>query len=375
LTGGSTARVRSAEELREEVVRLGPWHVEVDITPEVSTAAFLDAPADGDHEDFGVVHFQRPHAGFLRRMGRVFPQGMAGRRVLDCACNCGYFLFWSREVGAGECLGFDAREHWIRQARFLAAHRAQPSDGIRFEVCDLYDLPTLDPGRFDVTFFNGIFYHLPNPITGLKLAADRTDELLVLNTATMAGRPDGAIVADEESPTKLMSGLYGLNWFPTGPLVLTGILRWLGFTEVRCSAWRSPPNQSDRLGRIELLAARREGFFDAWDAALTDPQERFVEAVRTNVPPGERVLVPDCPDLPVLIDREPVPVAGGRPPGDAAVAEVERHRAEGVAWAAIPDFAPEWLRDRPVLSDHLHGRYPSVSRPESGATVFSLGHA
>ena len=48
---------------------------------------------------------------------------MEGRRVLDCACNCGYFLFWSRELGAGEGLGFDAREHWIRQARFLAAHR------------------------------------------------------------------------------------------------------------------------------------------------------------------------------------------------------------------------------------------------------------
>jgi tRNA (mo5U34)-methyltransferase len=374
LTGSARAAL-SAEELREEVVRLGPWHVEVDITPEVSTAAFLDSPAESPREDFGVVHFQRPHEGFLRRMGRVFPQGMQGRRVLDCACNCGYFLFWSRELGAGECLGFDAREHWIRQARFLAAHRVQPSDGIRFEVCDLYDLPELDPGRFDVTFFNGIFYHLPNPITGLKLAADRTDELLVLNTATRAGRPDGAIVVDQESPTKLMSGLYGLNWFPTGPLVLARVLRWLGFPEVRCSAWRNPPNQSDRLGRIELLAARREGYFDAWDAAVTDPDERFVEAVRTKIPPGERVLVPAAGDLPSLIDREPVPVAAGPPPGDAAVAEIERLRSEGVAWVAIPDSSAEWLRERPVLSNHLHGRYPAVSPPGSGATVFSLGDA
>jgi tRNA (mo5U34)-methyltransferase len=374
LTG--SARALSADELREEVVRLGPWHVEVDITPEVSTAAFLDAPAESRRDEFGIVHFQRPHDGFLRRMGRIFPQGMEGRRVLDCACNCGYYLFWCKELGAGECLGFDAREHWIRQARFLTAHRAQPSDGIRFEVCDLYDLPSLDAGRFDVTFFNGIFYHLPDPVAGLKLAADRTDELLVLNTATMAGRRDGALVADEESPTKLMSGLYGLNWFPTGPRVLTSILRWLGFAEVRCSVWRTPPNQSPRLGRIELLAARREGFFDAWDAALTDPQERFVEAVRTNVPPGERVLVPDGPDVPSLIDREPVPLTEDGPPGDGAVAEVERRRAEGVAWVAIPDFAPEWLRDRPVLAQHLNGHYPSsVSRPGSGATVFSLGNA
>jgi hypothetical protein len=293
--------------------------------------------------------------------------------VLDCACNCGYFLFWSKEVGAGECLGFDAREHWIRQARFLAEHRTEPSENMRFEVCDLYDLPALDPGRFDVTFFNGIFYHLPDPISGLKLAADRTDELLVLNTATMAGRPDGALVADDESPTQLMSGLYGLNWFPTGPRVLTRVLGWLGFTEVRCSAWRTPPNQSERLGRIELLAARRKGFFDAWDAAVTDLGERFVEAVRSNVPPGSRLLLPESPGLPSLVDREPVPLAGGPPPGDVAVAEVERHRAAGVAWLAVPDSAPEWLADRPLLQEHLESRYAMVSRPGSGALVFSLG--
>ena len=350
------ARAPSAEDLRDEVIRLGPWHVDIEITPEVSTEAFLDAPPGTYDEDLGVVHFHRPHEGFLRRMRRIFPSGMAGKRLLDCACNCGYFLFWSKELGAGECVGFDAREHWIRQARFLAEHRTQPTDGMRFEVCDLYDLPGLDVGRFDVTLFNGIFYHLPNPVTGLKLAADLTDELLILNTATMAGRPDGALVAGRESPTKLMSGLYGLNWFPTGPRVLTRVLQWLGFPEVRCSAWREPLNQREGLGRIELLAARREGFFDSWDAALTDPGERFVEAVRTNVPPGARVLVPAREDIPALIDREPVAFAG--------TGELERHRAEGVEWLALPDSAS---------AEELRKPYSRVSRPGAGASVLWLG--
>jgi tRNA (mo5U34)-methyltransferase len=350
------ARTLSAEELRDEVIRLGPWHVDIEITPEVSTAAFLEAPPGTYDEDFGVVHFHRPHEGFLRRLGRIFPAGMEGRRVLDCACNCGYFLFWSKELGAGECVGFDAREHWIRQARFLAEHRTRPSDGMRFEVCDLYDLPALDTGRFDVTFFNGIFYHLPNPVTGLKLAADLTDELLVLNTATRAGRADGALVVGRESATKLMSGLYGLNWFPTGPRVLTRVLNWLGFPEVRCSAWREPRNQSEGLGRIELLAARREGFFDSWDTALTDPSERFVEAVRTNVPPGARVLVPAGEDIPTLIDREPVVFAD--------MEELERHRAAGVEWLAVPDSRP---------AEHLPERHSTVSRPGAGARVVWLG--
>jgi hypothetical protein len=153
-----------------------------------------------------------------------------------------------------------------------------------------------------------------------------------------------------------MSGLYGLNWFPTGPRVLTRVLNWLGFPEVRCSAWREPRNQSEGLGRIELLAARREGFFDSWDAALTDPGEQFVEAVRTNVPPGARVLVPAGEDIPALIDREPVVFAD--------IEELERHRADGVEWLAVPE-------SRPV--EHLPERHSTVSRPGAGARVVWLG--
>ena len=83
----------------------------------------------------------------MERLGAIFPRGLEGRTVMDCACNCGAYLFWSKEPGAGECFGFDAREHWIAQARFLAEHRTQPSDGMRFEVCDLYDLPRARAGQ------------------------------------------------------------------------------------------------------------------------------------------------------------------------------------------------------------------------------------
>jgi tRNA (mo5U34)-methyltransferase len=51
--------------------------------------------------------------------------------VLDCACNCGAFLFWAKELGADECFGFDIRQHWIDQAEFLREHRAWPTEGMR----------------------------------------------------------------------------------------------------------------------------------------------------------------------------------------------------------------------------------------------------
>ena len=232
------SRTASVEELRQEAIQLGPWHIEIYITPELSTRATLEAASPpGADPEFKGMSFQSPGPGFIRKMKRIFPNGLEGRSVMDCACNCGAYLLWCKELGAGDCYGFDAREHWIHQARFLAEHRGQ-TDGVRFEVHDLYDLDDVDPGRFDVTLFNGIFYHLPDPVTGLKLAADRTDELLIVNTATRLGMPDGALVAAKESPGRAMSGVHGLNWFPSGPRVMERILEWMGYAEIRCSRWR-----------------------------------------------------------------------------------------------------------------------------------------
>ena len=119
------AHTLTADELAAEVIRLGPWHIEVEITPEVSTAVALDAPPGTYPDSFGKISFSRRYDGIMARLRKVFPNGLEGRSVMDCACNCGAYLFWSKEHGAGECFGFDAREHWIEQARFLAEHRGQ----------------------------------------------------------------------------------------------------------------------------------------------------------------------------------------------------------------------------------------------------------
>lgn len=105
-------------------------------------------------------------------------------------------------MGAGTCFGFDVREHWIAQAEFLK--RQLGGDGMTFEVRRIEELASLGLPRFDISFFNGIFYHLPDPAGGLKAAADLTNELLVLNTA-MIPAAEKALILSMESPTRLMS--------------------------------------------------------------------------------------------------------------------------------------------------------------------------
>ena len=188
------------------------------------------------------------------------PDGVEGRSFLDCACNCGGYSFWTKELGADRTFGFDVREHWIRQAEFLLENREWPSEGVHFEVLDLYDLPKRELQPFDITLFKGIFYHLPDPVAGLKLAADLTREVLIVETSVRVDLPDGMLAMQEEGTVHPMSGVYGLNWVPTGPRVMARILNWTGFPETRVTSWiTSRTHEGERFGRLEIVGAREPG--------------------------------------------------------------------------------------------------------------------
>jgi tRNA (mo5U34)-methyltransferase len=306
---GSEGRMTTAQ-LREEVIRLGPWHIDIDVTAEVSTRVWQEAPAGAYAEELANISFYRPN-GFPPRLRRIFPDGLAGRSVLDSACNCGAHLFYAKEAGAGPCVGLDVRRHWIDQARFLAEHRHAPTDEMNFEVADLHDIPELGLGTFDVSFFSGIFYHLPDPVTALKIVAERTGELLLVRTATMPGYPDGLLVFHRESTTHPMSGTSGIGWFPTGPVILTRILHWLGFPEVRCSLWRRPPKRHGDHELLEVLAARRPGYFDAWDSARPAGAAGAAEVIESLAPPGATVFVDGGGELPDPHSRRAVRLPAG----------------------------------------------------------------
>ena len=61
-----------------------PWFLDVRVTPEVSTRDFTDVPYP---ESFGRVMLTNPRERFLSTLRKLYPDGLAGRSVLDCACN------------------------------------------------------------------------------------------------------------------------------------------------------------------------------------------------------------------------------------------------------------------------------------------------
>lgn len=252
-------------DLKQKIIELGPWHIDVEVTPELSTSVFRDAPEEAYQgvKDLNRVSFISPKKNWVQMMKRLYPEGLEGRSFMECACNCGAYCFWAKELGAGRTLGFDVRDHWINQADFLLQNRSVGNnDDLQFAVMDVYDLPKKQLAPFDIVMFQGIFYHLPDPITALKGAADLCKELLVLDTAIRTDLPDNCMAIASEGTEQVMTGVHGLNWFPTGPNVLKHILRWLDFKETCVIYWRA--KKTIRLGRsgfgrIRLLASRTPG--------------------------------------------------------------------------------------------------------------------
>ena len=255
------------DELIAEIKSLEPWHHNLQLTDDLSTGEIYSPEGTLLAKDNQGVSLIKPRDRFMWRANKLFPNGLSGKRFLDCACNAGGYCFFSRELEADLSVGFDVREHWINQAKFVQKNRqVGPTDRIEFHVMDLYDLGKQNFKPFDFVYFSGIFYHLPDPVTGLKLAADLTSDVIVVNTAAMPGNleTDGLTMA-YESTDKVMSGVYQLAWFPNNVSTLTSILKWMGFKDFALT--KDVLNPQGRR-RIEVLAAREKGRFDNFDEQL-----------------------------------------------------------------------------------------------------------
>ena len=249
--------------LINRIKTLGPWHQGIQLTDELNTAqVFSEAGTIKDRPSNGGVSLLQLRDPFVKRMNDIYPDGIKDKRFLDCACNAGGYCFWAREMGIKFAFGFDVRDHWINQARFVKNRRTvAPTDRIQFVVSDLYELPERNLQPFQITNFKGIFYHLPDPISGLKVAADLTEEVMIFNTSTTWGQDDGYMKSGWESKEAVMSGVHGLKWYPTGPKVCADILRWLGFEEMKLMFYKQQYDQP-QLGRIEIMASKKPGLLD-----------------------------------------------------------------------------------------------------------------
>ena len=205
------------------------------------------------------------------------PDRLDGLSVLDIGAWDGFFSFEAERRGAARVVAIDPEcwrepvwgpNGWGTPEPFTLAHRALNS---RVETIDI-DLLEISPesvGTFDVVFFLGVFYHLPNPWLYLSQAASVCNKLMVLEThadmldfprAAMAFYPGAEVDGDES------------NYWGPNAKALAGMLAQEGLTRTRAyqesRAYRIARAANSRLhgghyrvqqGRLVVHAQREHG--------------------------------------------------------------------------------------------------------------------
>lgn len=109
-----------------------------------------------------------------------------GKRVLDLFCANGIFSVEAALAGAREVVGIDFSAERVRCARFLASTLDSRVDcSFDFAAGDIYDLPNLVSGPFDVVLVLGGLYHIADPPYVLTKIRDLVEEHLIVQTANV----------------------------------------------------------------------------------------------------------------------------------------------------------------------------------------------
>jgi SAM-dependent methyltransferase len=104
---------------------------------------------------------------------------LAGRRVLDLGCGCGYWALRALEAGAEFVLGIDAKQSRIEQAELVFEARGIDRARYRFELGNAVDF---DRGGFDVVLCLGLLSHVARPLELFAAIARAEPQLAVIDT-------------------------------------------------------------------------------------------------------------------------------------------------------------------------------------------------
>lgn len=243
-------------EVIESLRSMAPWHMDVALRCGTRTVAGNRGDyARSDHDHVIAIDPDEIRS----TLEHLYPDGLRGKSFLDVGCNAGGYSFLARTLGASRTLGFDVRDHWIDQARFVRDHWDGETSGMRFEVAHVHDID-LSEG-FDLTLFKGVFYHLPAPVHSLLRLCDATREVIIVDSASRSDIPENTLATNFESRSHVMSGVDGLAWMPGGPQAVIDILKHAGFQESHVAFWLKElgSGPTPHWGRFRVIAAREPG--------------------------------------------------------------------------------------------------------------------
>ena len=160
----------SDQEMRDAFDKFEMWHYEYKFEGGVST------PPSIKEAERPLQRFQY----FMPYLLEANNFSLKGKRVLDIACNSGFWSFQCALLGA-EVVGFDARPELIEQANLLK--KITGIENVEFREYNFWKMtPEAFDGQFDIVLNLGILYHLSSPLEAMLLTRSMAKEHILVDT-------------------------------------------------------------------------------------------------------------------------------------------------------------------------------------------------
>ncbi len=160
------------QQIQEKIATLGPWFHEFDLGEGLRTKSELPLQVREIFETRLAMTSGVVKSHFGDRLGEI--------QCIDVGCHEGFYSMAMASLGVPRIVGVDVRERNLAKARFVAA--AKGCSAIEFQAGNCEDLSVDKVGRFELSLFLGILYHLENPMRCLRNIAALTKELCVVET-------------------------------------------------------------------------------------------------------------------------------------------------------------------------------------------------
>src|SRR5215212_4743325 len=160
------------EEIRQKIANFPRWHYQFDLRGNLTPI----------HKEGRVNRHAQRKKLFFDPVVRLFGGTLKDKRVLDLACNAGYWSLASIEAGADYVLGIEGRQMHVDQANLVFDVKEVQRDRYDFFLGDIFETDFRQYGTFDVVLCLGLMYHISKPMELMEKISEVNEDILVVDT-------------------------------------------------------------------------------------------------------------------------------------------------------------------------------------------------
>lgn len=211
----------------------------------------------------------------LRTLKLLYPQGGAGKRIVDLGCLEGGFAVEFARAGF-ETLGLEVRESNFANCQHVKRGLDLPN--LTFVRDDAWNLARY--GHFDIVFCCGLLYHIERPVAFIHTLSALARRALILNTHFAADTPNTAQTLGELTEHEGVQG----RWFAEyDPAVVTDDA---ALEKLKWSSWSN--HRAFWIRRECLFDVLRDARFDVVYEQMDCISGSIAESMRSGYYHGEQ---------------------------------------------------------------------------------------